>query len=276
MSDPNEPTTLGAYLREARRRKRVSLERAAEQTRIRADFLMRMESDDFDFLAPAYVRGFLSSYARFLGLPIDVLLEEFDRRFGTGRVDTAQMIAIERKRAKGPGERRFGPVSILLFAAAGLLLLFAAIGLVNQDEGKEPTNAQVAINPGKTPTPTPSETPTPTPTPTPSETPEPTPTFTIDPVETVNPANKAIELQVVAARGECWVEVDVGGNTVFAETLSEGDFRFFSADKGEEMIVTLGLPANVDLVLNGTELPEPTSQNPITFTLPDQADLIGA
>ena len=57
---------MGAYLRAARSRRRVSIDRAAEQTRIRADFLMRMESDEFDFLAPAYVRGFLKTYARFL------------------------------------------------------------------------------------------------------------------------------------------------------------------------------------------------------------------
>ncbi|MGH2730893.1 MAG: helix-turn-helix domain-containing protein, partial [Actinomycetota bacterium] len=60
-----ERMTMGAYLRAARRRRRVSIERAAEDTRIRAGFLMRMESDEFDFLAPAYVRGFLRSYARY-------------------------------------------------------------------------------------------------------------------------------------------------------------------------------------------------------------------
>jgi hypothetical protein len=90
------------------------------------------------------------------------------------------------------------------------------------------------------------------------------------------PANSEIELQVVAARGDCWVEVDVDGTTVFAETLAEGDFRFFSADKGEEMTVTLGAPFAVDLVLGGEELSGSDSQDPITFTLPQQSDLIGA
>jgi cytoskeleton protein RodZ len=273
VSDPNEPTTLGAYLREARRRKRVSLERAAEQTRIRADFLMRMESDDFDFLAPAYVRGFLSSYARFLGVPVETLLEEFDHRFGTGRVDTAQMIALDRKRSRAPGERRFGPVAIVLFAAAGLLLLFAVIGLAQGDDEDEP--GRVAINQTRRPSPTA----TPKPTPTESEEPSPTPTITMTPPaeETASPLPEgAIEFQVVAARGECWVEVDVDGATVAAETLAEGDFRFFSADENEEMTVTLGAPGAVDLFLNGEELPEQEGSQPITFTLPDQADLIGA
>ena len=60
----DNPSSMGAYLRAARRRRRVSIERAAEETRIKADFLMRMESDEFDFLAPAYVRGFLRTYGR--------------------------------------------------------------------------------------------------------------------------------------------------------------------------------------------------------------------
>ena len=48
-----ESRTIGDFLRAARRKRRVSIERAAEETRIRADYLMRMESDEMDFLAPA-------------------------------------------------------------------------------------------------------------------------------------------------------------------------------------------------------------------------------
>src|SRR5919112_2159746 len=87
-----EPRTIGDFLRAARRKRRVSIERAAEETRIRADYLMRMESDEFDFLAPAYVRGFLKTYARFLRLNAEPLLEDFDRRFGSGRFETQQII----------------------------------------------------------------------------------------------------------------------------------------------------------------------------------------
>jgi cytoskeleton protein RodZ len=272
VSDTNEPTSLGAYLREARRRKRVSLERAAEQTRIRADFLMRMESDDFDFLAPAYVRGFLSSYARFLGLPIEILLEEFDRRFGTGRVDTAQMIAIDRKKARSSGERRFGLVAISLFLVAGLLLLFAVIGLAAGDED-EP--GRVAVNPERRPTPT--ETQTSTPSPSESATASPSPTITMTPLEEETPriAAGVTEFQVVAARGPCWVQVTVGDQVVASETLQQGDFRFFSADKGEKMLVELGAATMVDLFVNGEELP---TQDAITlsFTLPDDAAELGA
>lgn len=276
MSDPSEPTTLGAYLREARRRKRVSLERAAEQTRIRADFLMRMESDDFDFLAPAYVRGFLTSYARFLGIPIEPVQEEFDRRFGTGTVDTAQMIAIDRKRARTTGERRFGPVAIVLFAVAALLLIFAVIGLAAGDDNRG--DGRVAINPQDSPSPsaTPTETPSPTPAVTPAETFTPstpsTPQPTEDPVAL--PADKALEFEIVAARGDSWAEVTVEGTTVFAETIAKGEFRTFFAEEGEKMSVILGAARDVDLVVNGQELPRQQA-DVLEFTLPDDIGLLG-
>jgi cytoskeletal protein RodZ len=272
VSDPSEPTTLGAYLREARRRKRVSLERAAEQTRIRADFLMRMESDDFDFLAPAYVRGFLSSYARFLGVQIEPLIEEFDRRFGTGNVDTAQMIAMDRKRVRGSGERRIGPLAIVLFAAAGILLLFAVIGLAAGDGDNE--NGQVAINPTETPTPT--ET---TPIPSVTETPTPTITFTQpsepEPEETTVPIDGALELVLVAERGESWATITLDEAPIFNELIPEGEFRTFFAEEGEDLHVTLGDAAQVDIVVNGEQLPRQKATL-LEFTLPDQLDLLGA
>ena len=121
--------TMGAYLRAARTEQRISLERAAQDTKIKADFLMRMESDEFDFIAPAYARGFLRSYARFLGLDDEPFLEEFDRRFGTGPVDTVQMVAADRGRqSKVKDHSPFSRWTIVLGLAAGVLLALGLIG----------------------------------------------------------------------------------------------------------------------------------------------------
>src|SRR5918996_1359776 len=165
---------MGAYLRGARRKRRVGMERAAEETRIRADFLMRMESDEFDFLAPAYVRGFLKTYARFLRVDPDPLLEDFDRRFGA-RVDTAQMIALEKH---GRGTRLERPKlssnwTVAALFAGFLLLILAVVGLVSEPNDNE-SPGNVASQEEETPTPEPSDTPTesPSPTPTPTDTAE--------------------------------------------------------------------------------------------------------
>ena len=122
---------------------------------------MRMESDEFDFLAPAYVRGFLASYARFLELPVEPITEEFDRRFGTGKVETAQILAIDKRGGNGvPRERKIGPFAVILFGGAALLLLFAIVGILADGDGGG-NGRQVASRQSPSPTPTPTPTPTP-------------------------------------------------------------------------------------------------------------------
>ncbi len=134
-----DPKTMGAYLRFARRKRRISIERAAEQTRIRPDFLMRMESDEFDFLAPAYVRGFLKTYARFLRVDPGPLLEEFDHRYG-GRIDTSQIVALERhgRRNSPPRRKLAGSWTVAAAVAAAFLMILGVVGLVAGDDEEVP------------------------------------------------------------------------------------------------------------------------------------------
>lgn len=71
--------TIGERLEEARKRKGVSIREAAETTKIRGDYLQKFEANSFDVDLPAlYVRGFLRSYARFLDLDPDRIVNDFD------------------------------------------------------------------------------------------------------------------------------------------------------------------------------------------------------
>jgi len=59
----------GASLRRARLRRGVDLDHVADVTKISASYLRFLEQESFDDLpAPVYVRGFVSAYARTLGL----------------------------------------------------------------------------------------------------------------------------------------------------------------------------------------------------------------
>src|SRR5918999_1086770 len=190
---------MGAYLRAARRRRRVGIERAAEETRIRADFLMRMESDEFDFLAPAYVRGFLKTYARFLRVDPEPLLHEFDYKYGTGRVDTAQMLASDRS-GKVPKERR--PLTnwtvAAIVAAVGLVSLFF-IGLVSSppeplsERAIAPTEAATSPR-ARVVSPVVPSAPVTTSTP-------------VIPEEESIALDDGIDVQIRATSARCWVEV---------------------------------------------------------------------
>ncbi|MGH2725770.1 MAG: helix-turn-helix domain-containing protein, partial [Actinomycetota bacterium] len=67
---------LGSALRRGRRRRKVSLERAARETRIGVRYLKALETGaSLDaFPAPMYARAFLREYARFLRLDPEPLL----------------------------------------------------------------------------------------------------------------------------------------------------------------------------------------------------------
>lgn len=61
--------TLGEKLRRARKRKGVDLVEAELATKVRAKYLEALENEDFDLLPnDIYTRGFLSTYAEYLGL----------------------------------------------------------------------------------------------------------------------------------------------------------------------------------------------------------------
>jgi hypothetical protein len=67
-------TRYRLLLAQARVERGVSLEEAAQATRIRRDYLAKLESDDHSTMPePIYVRGFIKTYANYLGLDGDRL-----------------------------------------------------------------------------------------------------------------------------------------------------------------------------------------------------------
>ncbi len=272
----SERQTMGEYLRASRRRRRISLERAAEETRIRPDYLMRMESDEFDFLAPAYVRGFLRSYARYLNVDPEPLLKEFDQRFGTGKVDTAQILAAERRSQRKPGRLRPRVNRWLIAAvvATGVLVALSIIGLAQNPPisrlGRDrPENGVAGRDRNEPRRAKPKQSPSPSPTPrvaSPSPTPGETPPLTL--------AGGPMTVEVDAMRGECWVQIDADGSTIYTSTpsLVPGDREGpFTAQ--ESMTIILGNPYAVDLIINGQRIgPVGEPGIPLTITLPDDAE----
>jgi cytoskeletal protein RodZ len=72
--------SIGESLRDARTEQGIELSDVERATKIRVKFLLAMEQDQWqDLPAPAYARGFLSSYARFLGLDEQALVDQYKR-----------------------------------------------------------------------------------------------------------------------------------------------------------------------------------------------------
>jgi len=70
--------SIGERLEEARKKKGISLREAAEATKIRGDYLSQFENNRFDInLTEIYVRGFLRSYATYLKLSGEKILNDY-------------------------------------------------------------------------------------------------------------------------------------------------------------------------------------------------------
>ena len=205
---------------------------------------MRMESDELDFLAPAYVRGFLRAYASFLRVDPDPMVAEFDRRFGSARADASQIVALERRSGKVPKQRRkTNSWGIAAALAATVLLALGAVGLAQGPRAESPGEDAAG-----TASETPAEEPTETKEPDPAESVSPSPS----PTDTALALADGIDLKVDAGRADCWVLVTADGIEIYRDTIPVGEAETFSADKS--MTVVLGNASGVDLIVNGRNI----------------------
>ena len=72
---------IGSSLREARLRRGLELSQIERDTRIRSKYLGALEEDRFDVLpGQAYAKGFLRTYADYLGLDAQQFVDEYSPR----------------------------------------------------------------------------------------------------------------------------------------------------------------------------------------------------
>lgn len=115
---------VGQVLREARTERGIELSEVERATKIRVKFLLAMEEDRWEELpAPAYARGFLSAYARFLGLDDQALVDQYRATVeGADRAEPIPPTVLRR------GHRRIRPRRVAILF--GGLLVAVAVGLV--------------------------------------------------------------------------------------------------------------------------------------------------
>ena len=125
---------VGIKLREARARKKLSLQEVEEATKIRSRYLGAIENDEWDQLpGDTYARAFIRTYGRFLGLDGDRLAEEHRRRRGAARpgerlprVDPRPRPVVRERRS---GRRRISPRLLAVVVTALVVTALVAIGL---------------------------------------------------------------------------------------------------------------------------------------------------
>lgn len=149
---PMTTQTLGQLLRQTREKKGLSIEQAAEQTFILKRHLQALEADDFEQLPqPTFARGFVISYARFLGLDSNQAGQLFEQQYPTHlkqkheTVQRANVQPIGTLQRDGRTGIKVNLWMILgsLAALAIMAFLFKTINNAHQQTNSPPTTTSV-------------------------------------------------------------------------------------------------------------------------------------
>jgi hypothetical protein len=138
---------VGPTIREARKRREIEISAVEEATRIRPRFLRAIENEEWDVLpGGVYTRGFVRTYAAYLGLDGDRLAEDYRREVeetSGGREPGLEPAQAEGKRA--PSTRR--SVGRTGWIAAAAVILIAVLAIIALPDGEGDGGTEVAHQP---------------------------------------------------------------------------------------------------------------------------------
>jgi cytoskeleton protein RodZ len=148
--------TVGAVLAETRAEHGLTIEQASAATRIRAEHLLALESDQPDRLAaPVYARGYVRTYATYLGLDPEPLVarvlaptQDPGRALGVGMISGRPRVVLT-----GPAVAGIG---LLLLAGAFTVYAWRQIESDQRLGAAPPSSRPAAAAVSSTPVPTPS------------------------------------------------------------------------------------------------------------------------
>lgn len=132
---------IGSTLRQARNRRRIDLAEVEATTKIRRRYLRAIEDEEWDALPDGpYARGFIRTYAAYLGLDGERLAEEYRHQVGG---ETAEQVAPREeavaapaptprpaRRRRGHGAPRLSNRAWTALVSLGLVAVLVAVGLV--------------------------------------------------------------------------------------------------------------------------------------------------
>ncbi|MGQ0645058.1 MAG: RodZ domain-containing protein [Elusimicrobiota bacterium] len=138
MPEPASFIGLGETLRNRRRQKELTLERAAQDTRISHRFLKALEEDRWDELpAKVYLEGFLRQYADYLDLEGGELVKKLREFRGAGAPPVIRQAGSPAVEPEGAG-KPFRAEALFLVLLAGVL---AALYFFSRAQQKGPAAA---------------------------------------------------------------------------------------------------------------------------------------
>jgi cytoskeleton protein RodZ len=220
---PGATDALGERFRKAREARGLSLSDVAEQIRIRAIYLSAIEDERWDAIGAAvYIRGFLRTYARFLGIDPEEVVAAFNRT----QPPPPAPATPEPSRELGSSRRG----ALLIWIASTVAVLLIAFVVFNELTMRGTQVAANAVPAGAAPSPSAAAT-------------SPGPAVRA-------PAVKPESLAVVLS-APSWLRVTVDGNVSMEGTFPAGTSKTFH---GKNALVRIGNAGGVEVYVDGRDV----------------------
>jgi hypothetical protein len=224
---------IGNSLREARVRQSLDFPEIEQATKIRGKYLRALEDENFEQLpGQTYVKGFLRTYADYLGLEGQLYVDEYNSRYVVGGGEDEAPL---RQRGGGGMPRSTRLMSSAVLIALTVIGLATALVIAAWKFGGAENRGVVDVS-GDDGKPAKKHTTT-------TRRREPTSTAT------------GVRLVVRATKGDSWVEVhrnSPAGKIEYQGTLERGDVQVFTR---RHLWLRIDYPRNVVVKLNGVRTP---------------------
>jgi cytoskeletal protein RodZ len=222
--------SLGERFRAAREQRGETISEVAEHLRIRSVYLAAIEDENWSAIgAPVYTRGFLRTYARYLGLDAEEAVAEYNRNAGDAAAPPAAppRITYREPRSLGPLIWVSGVVALALIGFVLYLYFAPSHGGANLASSGTQTAAATSV---------------------PSAGPA-TPAATAVPsAQPLLPRTKTLAIHLTAPS---WLRVTVDGNVSIEGTFPAGTTKTFH---GKSALVRVGNAGGVEITVDGKRM----------------------
>jgi cytoskeleton protein RodZ len=231
---------IGTELKRLREQKGLTLEDVQQGTKIRNRYLEAIEAGELETLpGMVYARGFIKSYAEFLGVNGQELLETYGLSTPPAETVPVELPSRRNTAAKKPirnasfnGINKMPQILAGVGVVAAIVLIYV---LIVQKPANETSKNQMKTQeaPKATAQPVhPTQAPTPTPAPV---TPPPAPKAVVAPQQksnnkTMYAVTNAKELTMqVTTQDNCWLEVNADGKVIMSGIMKKGETHSWKA-----------------------------------------------
>src|SRR5680860_283804 len=232
---------IGETLRSARGREKVGIKEVEKVTKIRGKYIQALEDEDFGAIPGAtYVKAFLRTYAEYLDLDANALLQQYQEEYGSeggptsvaGRSQSSTHVKVgEFGGRNGPGDRLNPLWLILAIAGVAVLAILIWIALAGVPDislfGASETTLTTVLE---------------------------------EDSGGAEPVEGAAVLTITAVESRCWLTIrqdSRAGRPLFAGALEDGDRVSYSVSS--QYWLAIGNPSAVEIQLDGVavEIDEP-------------------